>query len=494
MKKTFIQPETAIGEIYCQIKGMPYAKGEGKPGEELRFERQPDNPHDPWAILVRNSESEEIGFLPREISHWAAKLTDEGKIYLTGCIPEGAVLSKTDRPRGWPLRLNIYLSEKGLDILRPNLSPNNEREALHELVRSTYESLDRYDSPETIQGMAERLGAAAQWNAAPETLLLISLFSGKAEEQRQKKRDSRLGRIQEALSQLSIGKAIHHRNLTLFPLRKQNGARADYVLLKTALESGEAIVKEVSEEGRIGELILLNRGLKPILIPEGEILVGAKQNRVVNISLIAAAQNSLQIPVSCVERGRWRFTTKNFQSTHYAHPKLRSRKLQSVRECRMSSGAAYSDQEAVWDEVAMNLKERHTRSDTESVTDSYRSSSERIREYKDLFALPGDAIGVLAGNGNRIVGMDCFDSSESFHQCWERLSDSYFMDAINYPDMTACPQKTARAFLDRIRNSLALCDSSIGLGNELIVQNQNCAGVGVWYSDSLCHLSAFAVE
>jgi hypothetical protein len=38
---------------------------------------------------------------------------------------------------------------------------------------------------------------------------------------------------------------------------------------------------------------------------DGEQLVGAKQNRILNMTVLVAAETEVTIPVSCVERGRW---------------------------------------------------------------------------------------------------------------------------------------------------------------------------------------------
>jgi hypothetical protein len=50
---------------------------------------------------------------------------------------------------------------------------------------------------------------------------------------------------------------------------------------------------------------LVNKGSRPPLIVDGEELVGAKQNRVVNLTILVAAASTLKIPVSCIEAGRW---------------------------------------------------------------------------------------------------------------------------------------------------------------------------------------------
>ena len=79
------------------------------------------------------------------------------------------------------------------------------------------------------------------------------------------------------------------------------------MLLGTAIEREEAVVEEVDEDGEVANLSVSNRATRPILIPEGEILVGAKQNRVVNVSVLVASGSTFTLPDSCVEQGRWEY-------------------------------------------------------------------------------------------------------------------------------------------------------------------------------------------
>ena len=75
-----------------------------------------------------------------------------------------------------------------------------------------------------------------------------------------------------------------------------------------ALDAGLARVEEVSEGGSVPELRFTNSAAMPILIVDGEELVGAKQNRVANLTILAPAKTTIRIPVSCVEAGRWRYS------------------------------------------------------------------------------------------------------------------------------------------------------------------------------------------
>ena len=98
------------------------------------------------------------------------------------------------------------------------------------------------------------------------------------------------------------------------------------------------VLFEVSDDGSVPELNVSNKGNRPILIPEGEILVGAKQNRVVNVTVLVAAHSEFTVPVSCVEQGRWRYQSREFRSEYCATPSLRSKKMRSVQRNRAECG------------------------------------------------------------------------------------------------------------------------------------------------------------
>jgi len=68
---------------------------------------------------------------------------------------------------------------------------------------------------------------------------------------------------------------------------------------------GWARITEVSDEGQVPELKIVAKGDKAVLLVDGEELVGAKQNRVLNLTILVPAPSTTTIPVSCVESGRW---------------------------------------------------------------------------------------------------------------------------------------------------------------------------------------------
>ena len=92
-----------------------------------------------------------------------------------------------------------------------------------------------------------------------------------------------------ALDQLELGSPITAANLTMYPLLLPEESAPGYLTLDEALAAGLASVTEVSESGSVPELLVKNGAAKPVLILDGEELVGAKQNRIVNLTILVAA-------------------------------------------------------------------------------------------------------------------------------------------------------------------------------------------------------------
>ena len=73
------QQDELLGSISTKIVGIQYYDGEAKPGEEIHFERDPDNQYDSNAIRVENLDFQQVGNLPRNIVAWLSPLIDAGK-------------------------------------------------------------------------------------------------------------------------------------------------------------------------------------------------------------------------------------------------------------------------------------------------------------------------------------------------------------------------------------------------------------------------------
>ena len=112
--------------------------------------------------------------------------------------------------------------------------------------------------------------------------------------------------IQKTLDSLSIGTAIEYGPMAMYPLLNRGDqpyqTRPKYACLEEVLRSEKVVIREVNGSGSVPELLFQNYSEWDVLLVEGDHLVGAKQNRTLNTTILAPAHEELIIPVSCVER------------------------------------------------------------------------------------------------------------------------------------------------------------------------------------------------
>src|SRR5260370_19892305 len=124
--------------------------------------------------------------------------------------------------------------------------------------------------------------------------------------------------LQEEFSRIEIGRSSEFRNVIVFQLMRRSAALQplDYLLLEDGIAQGKVRVTELNAGGCVPELRLENNADIPVLLVDGEELVGAKQNRVLNLTILAPAKRTTIIPVSCVDAGRWTSPSRNLQPSH----------------------------------------------------------------------------------------------------------------------------------------------------------------------------------
>ena len=103
-------------------------------------------------------------------------------------------------------------------------------------------------------------------------------------------------------SPIEVGEPDVAGPLSVYPLFGPAGS-LDYVAF--AATKGEVAITELEGGASVNDLMVDNGGGKAVLLYEGEEVLGAQQNRVLDLSILVAANSKLQIPVSCVEQGRW---------------------------------------------------------------------------------------------------------------------------------------------------------------------------------------------
>lgn len=255
------------------------------------------------------------------------------------------------------------------------------------------------------------------------------------------------------LKKLKVGEAQAKDNLVIFPLLVDESVEPGYLLLDEALEQGILEVLEASREGIVNEILVRNKGDRPVLILDGEILIGAKQNRVVNASILVGPKIELKVPVSCVEQQRWRYVSEKFtESRRFSYARMRAQKNEQVADCLMSFGSFAADQGAIWDEVERKQREMRVESATRAVNDVYESHEEKLRKYCEAFhALEKQAGAAVFING-RFTCLDAFGSPASLRKLYKKMVESYALDALEVT--TAAPTTRGLKVLTKPRNGV----------------------------------------
>jgi hypothetical protein len=302
--------------------------------------------------------------------------------------------------------------------------------------------------------------------------------------------------INTALNNISKGEAQCFENLEITPLLAPSASPADYLTLSEAQAQGLAVVTEVSESGSVPTLLLQNTGEKAVFLLDGEELVGAKQNRILNLSLLVPPKSSLEIPVSCVEQGRWSHRTREFAATERAHfSKGRARKAARVSENMRFAGFRDSDQGEVWDDISFKMSSMDVDSSTSAIADAYEHFASSVDAYVGAFHVSETQVGACFAINGKLCGVELFDVSSTCEKLMPKLIRSYALDAI---DERYDPGSAGTTDLDRFMRALA--DAAIdrfdalGEGEDLRIRSATIAGGALVARDRVIHLCAFQQE
>lgn len=298
-----------------------------------------------------------------------------------------------------------------------------------------------------------------------------------------------------ALSNLSIGKATHFAGLTVFPLSSDLRSFVRYLLLEEGLSSGLVSVREVQKEGSVPNLAVENRSDADVLIVDGEELVGAKQNRIANLTLLVPAERTTTIPVSCVEAGRWSYSRPDFGVTERVqYSRGRAERLHGVHASMRTTGTRVSDQGAVWDAQREKAARMEAHSPTEAMSAIYERHEATLDDYVEKLSLESDQVGAIFVTGPRQFGMDLFDRHETFAAFFPKLLRSYAIDAMERPparDGAAKPDE-AHAFVDRLRKGAFDVHPAVALGHDVGVVARGAIAGALVHQETALHLTAFS--
>jgi len=228
------------------------------------------------------------------------------------------------------------------------------------------------------------------------------------------------------LDKLQFGEVQNFKNLTIMPFYYKNGNKLEYISLEKALENDMISIKEISEGGSVPELFVANDSDVKVLLLDGEELIGAKQNRVLNTTILLDVKTSSKIPVSCVEARRWQYKNRFFSSAERTMPSSMkfAKNISVTKELKESEGKSYrSNQSEVWSSVARLSLDCKITSPTGAMSDIYDYKKEDIDEYIKGFVSIENQNGMIVFINNNLAGVEYISYQNCFAELYNGTSE-----------------------------------------------------------------------
>jgi hypothetical protein len=287
---------------------------------------------------------------------------------------------------------------------------------------------------------------------------------------------------------IQLGDPVEHRGVVITPLFPRRAPEAAYLTLDEALPLGLRVT-EIDTAGSVPELAVANPLVTDVLLYDGEELVGAKQNRILNVTVLVGAKSQTRIPVSCVEQGRWHTQSEAFTAaSHTASPEVRSRKAAQLEAEPLARGIA---QREVWDAVAATANRHRVDSPTAAQADVFRAREHDLGELRAAFPLVTGQSGALLALGTETLCLDWVSSPAAFARLYPKLLDGYLLDALERPSGVATSPERVEGFVAALAQATATRRPSAGRGDDLRLRGNGCRGSGLELDGELLQLSAF---
>jgi hypothetical protein len=291
------------------------------------------------------------------------------------------------------------------------------------------------------------------------------------------------------LNKIKVGNAFEYKNLKIYPVHAvKTLSTQSYVTLDEATDKGWIKIKEVGS-GQVNFVTVKNTGKKMVFLLTGEVISGAKQDRMLSADVLLPAHSSwTQVPVYCVEHGRWTQVSPEFKSEMMIVPN-------AVRQKAKIS----ESQSEVWDEIASSQDRLGIASGTGTVTANYadedvkKEVSEYEKEFEKFPEVSPTTIGVVVTTGDRVICFDLFANAGLLKKYWKKLIRSYAMDAL-HGDRGILDKDDIERFLEALEEAHYTSTNTSGIGSLLKIESDFGKGSALVYGSAVVHMDFFPTE
>ncbi|MCK4593042.1 hypothetical protein KAU45_00980 [bacterium] len=258
----------------------------------------------------------------------------------------------------------------------------------------------------------------------------------------------------------------------VFPLFLKDPGGADYYTLAGAVEEGVLGINEL-ESAEVNTVELVWETKRPLFILAGQMIQGAKQDRVFSRDVLLEDRGRGPLPVYCVESGRWSGGPTVFTAG----------KMVVGNEVRGAVNLQ-ADQGYVWAKVSEVQDSVGQYSDTSAYRVVLESEEvdaviEKLGDVFGDFAEEG-ACGVLLFGGGYVLGLDLFDNAGLFGELSDELTVAYSTQVAVLEEGTGHPEpgKLMKEFVDGLGGlaTFAYPGESVGAGEFVVVNDRGVSG------------------
>lgn len=276
-----------------------------------------------------------------------------------------------------------------------------------------------------------------------------------------------------------------HENITIIPIKTEK-TYIDILTLKKGLELGLVEIKEC-ENSQVNTLIVKNESVTPLILIDGEEVVGGDQNRIVNSTILIDAKSEMKIPVSCSEKNRWSYKNEFKQSNYIANYRTRLAKEHASRQSNHF-------QDIIWSSIDELESQTEFTSPTCAMEESYENQKFDLNEIIKKFQIVPGQTGVLIMIDGEIKGFEVFLNSEMYREFHEKIIKSYLIDNEVKNNAFTINIDSAWQVVESAYNSSFEKIDAKGLENAYGFENNEGLGTLYLFKNTIIHWSYFKKE
>ena len=297
-----------------------------------------------------------------------------------------------------------------------------------------------------------------------------------------------LGEDEDFYARLSVGEAAVYGNLAFYPVYLPGGGEklGDVLTMAEAVEAGKFKIAELEEGASVNTLEVRNDTAKYVILLAGEMVRGAKQDRIISFDVVVPPRGKVGVDAFCVEAGRWTEVSKHFEYEKEIAPA-------GVR----AAAQGKQNQSEVWAEVSKVNAERGAVTGTDALTASYDDPAFQADVEKYEKALKGlaknkEVVGVIVVAEGKVKAGDVFANHDLFAAVWPRLLTSYAMDAALAGELGKVPPASAiESYLAQLEDAEREMTFEDGTQNRSSLSAGEMAAYELEYKGKKVHLNMY---